>query len=227
MNFLEICQRVYSLSGVHGNMSDVSGTIDLQDKVSHGVNESWISLQNLRNDWSFMIKRYQGFNTIQGKEIYTTAEVGIEDLGVYLHEGVYLEHKPLRHLNADEYPLVDNTKEVKPTWYTVEPSSNDLYLELPDDSYNLDIYYRRVVQDLFVQLDNPSDPLNPPSLNSNTPNFPESYHSILVYAGLAAFAQYIGNPEMYGKWNLEYEKGLGQLMREFLPYKTMRRRSFI
>ena len=227
MTFLEICQRVYSLSGVHGYMTDVDGVIDLQNKVSQGVNESWIALQNLRSDWSFMIARQQGFSTVQGQEIYTPTEVGIDDLGVYIHEGIYLDNKPLLHINVDEYPRIDNTKEDKPEWYTVEPSSNNLYLDLPDGSYNLDIYYRRTVQDLFVQLENPEDPLNPPSINSNTPNFPESYHSILVYAGLAAFAQFIGNPEMYGKWNLEYEKGIGQLMREFLPHKNIRRRSFI
>ena len=173
-----------------------------------------------------MVSRYQGFYTVQGQEIYTQAEVGIEDLGVYIHEGIFLDNKPLLHVNQDKYPLIDNTKENKPTWYTVDPASNDLYLELPDSSYNLDIYYRKLVQDLFVQVTG-DDPLNPPSINTNVPAFPESYHHILVYAGLAAFAQFIGNPEMYGRWNLEYEKGYGQLMRQFVPSKTIRRRSFI
>jgi len=222
MDFLSICQTVNKLSGLHGQMTDVDSTNNLQNKISEAVNESWASLQNYRKDWTFMIKRHQTFTCTPGVEMYPTydasvPDVGIEDLGAYKRRGFYLDHKPLEFISAAVYPTIDNTQESQPHWWTIDPRTNDLYLDLPDDNYTFDIYYRKAVQDLF-EGETP---------NYNEPDLPPNYHNILVYAGLASFAIYIGNVEMHGKYELEYQKLLGSLMREFLPTRRILQRSII
>jgi len=221
MTFLQICQKISQLSGLHGSMTDVISNKDLQNKISNSVNESWIQLQLLRKDWSFMIKRH-AFTCQQGIEIYkasssTEPEVGIEDLGTYIRDSFFLDHKPLSYVTSKNYPYIDNTVEAEPKWFTVDPRTNDLYLDLPDSAYVFDVYYRKSVQDLFSG----STP------NNNIPELPEGYHSILVYGGLSSFAAFIGSPELYGEWTLEYEKILGSMMREFLPSKKINQRSII
>lgn len=223
MNFLEICIRVNKLSGLHGSMTDVESTRDLQSQIANSVNEAWTFLQNYRKDWSFMINEHE-FSCEQGEEIYvpydalpTVPDIGIEDLGTYIKSGIFLDYRPLKYIEVYDYPFLDNTVEGKPTWFTIDPKNNNLYLDLPDDTYDFVIYYRKEVQDLFTG----SDP------NSNTPELPENYHSILIYAGLAAFAVFIGNPELYGKYQVMYDQMLGSLMREYLPSKKIRSRSII
>lgn len=225
MNFLDICIRVNKLSGLHGQMSDVNSTKDLQAQISNGVNESWIALQNLRKDWSFMIKRHQTFTCTQGEEIYVdynanpaVLDVGIEDLGTYKRRGIFLDHEPLKFIEAARFPFIDNTKETKPKWFSIDPKNNDLYLNLPDDSYTFDIYYRKEVQDLFTPAS---------TANTNEPELPSNYHNLLVYAGLSSFAVYIGNIELYNKYELMYQQGLGNLMREYLPSRRIIQRSII
>lgn len=223
MNFLSICQKISSLSGMHGAMLDVSSTRDLQLQISTGVNESWTFLQNYRKDWSFMIKQ-AFFTCSQGEEVYvpynvlpSVPDVGIEDLGTYRRDGIFLNNKELRYVDVFSYPYLDNTTETKPTWFTVEPRTNNLYLELPDAEYDFVIYYRKEIQDLFSGV----------TPNTNEPELPENYHSILVYAGLVSFATYIGNPELYMKYSVMYDQMLGSLMREYLPSRKMKRRSMI
>jgi len=233
MNFLSICQRVNSLSGLHGTYSDVESTKDLQRKISEGVNEQWIALQNLRSSWTFMIRRYSLFNCTQGKETYTVAEVftlADEDqdtLGTYIKDSFFLDHEPLIYKNPEQFPYIDNTTESKPTWFTIDPHNNTIYLGLPDDAYNFDIYYRAQVQDLFTAQPDPANPGEFFSPNLNIPALPENYHNILVYAGLAAFATFTQDSGMYQQWQMEYEKGLGQLMREYVTSQRIRTRSII
>ncbi len=40
MNFLEICQRVNTLSGLQGSFSDVSSTKDLQKNIAEGLGKA-------------------------------------------------------------------------------------------------------------------------------------------------------------------------------------------
>ena len=219
MNFLEICQRVNTLSGLQGSFSDVSSTKDLQKNIAEGVRQGWISLQNFRKDWSFMIKRLQSFSSTQGQEVYTVAQVfsalpvGERDLGNYRAEGFYYNNRPVKKLRIGQYPLIDNTREGAPSWWIVNPSNNDLYINLPDASYTYDIYYKRKVQTLTE--------------NTDEPLIPEQHHNILIYLGLMNFAVYVGNSEMYAKNDEEYKKELGTLLREFIPSKDVTQRPIV
>lgn len=232
MNFLEICQRVSGLSGMHGTMNDVTTTKDLQKQIALGVNEKWKSLQNLRKDWSFMIKRHT-FTCTAGEEVYIPYNatsppynVGIQDLGTYRRRGIFLDNKPLTYISPDVFPFIDNTTGGKPQWFAIDPKNNNLYLDLPDDSYTFDIYYRKKVQDLMSDSIDPNGtPIS--DANQNWPDLPEQYHDILVYAGLAAFAIYIGDAEKYQEWSIEFEKIKGSLMREYVPSRTIKKRSII
>jgi len=204
-------------------MTDVASTRDLQTQIANGVNESWIHIQNFRKDWSFMIKQHN-FTCTQGVEKYVDYDIdplvpqtGITDLGTYRRRSIFLDYKPLDYVDVNQYPYIDNTVEGRPTWFVVDPKNNDLYLDLPDDNYDFVIYYRKKIQDLFEG----STP------NTNEPELPENYHSILIYAGLASFAVFIGNSELFSRYQLMYDQMLGDLMREYLPSKTIRSKSII
>lgn len=224
MNFLEICNRVNALSGLHGSMSSVTSTTDLQRQIANCVNEEWINLQNFRKDWTFMIKRHQTFICTPGQEAYSTTDPGggvgymnIDDLGTYRKRGIYLDNKQLRYVYPNEFPTIVNTTRSKPTWFTVDPKDNTLYLDLPDDAYNFDIYYRKQVQDLTVG----STP------NTNIPELPVNYHEILVFGGLASFAVFIGDGDKYQKWNKEFLRMRNMMMREYIPSVMMTRRPLV
>jgi hypothetical protein len=227
MNFLEIAQKVHSLSGLHGSYSDVTSTKQLQKKISEGINETWIALQNLSKKWTFMIRRYQGFTCTQGVETYTTTDVGITDLGVYIKNSFFLDRKPLVYVTPEGFPYIDNTDEDKPLWYTIDPHNNDIYMDLPDTGYDFDIYYRAQVQDMLLSVEDPANPGEYLNVNYNIPELPPNYHHILVYGGLSAFSAFIEDAALYNKWELEYQKGVAELMREYIPSEKIRTRSII
>ncbi len=233
MNFLEIATKVHSLSGLHGTYTDVTSSKQLQRKISESINETWIALQNYSKKWTFMIRRHQDFTCTQGVEIYPASdpgspEIGIEsDLGVYIKDAFFLDRKPLMYVTPAEYPYIDNTEEDKPKWFTIDPHNNAIYLDLPDGPYDFDIYYRARVQDLFEPVedtDNQGEYLN---VNYNEPELPLNYHHILVYGGLSSFAAFIEDRAVAAKWELEYQKGVAELMREYIPSERIRTRSII
>lgn len=170
-----------------------------------------------------MIKQHN-FTCTQGVEKYVdydinplTPQVGITDLGTYRRRAFFLDFLPLKYVDVNTYPYIDNTVEDRPTWFVIDPKNNDLYLDLPDDDYDFVVYYRKQIQDLF-------DGATP---NTNEPELPENYHNILIYAGLASFAVFIGNSELFSRYQLMYDQMLGDLMREYLPSKTIRPKSII
>ena len=84
------------------------------------------------------------FNTIAGTEIYTPTMVFAneltEDLGIYIKDKVFCEHRNVPYLPIDDYPYIDNSVEGAIKWFTVEPSSNNLYMSLPKEVCEIEIF---------------------------------------------------------------------------------------
>jgi hypothetical protein len=211
VNYLKICQTVDTLSGVQGTINDTENSVGIQAVITESVKEAWLFIQNYRRFWTFMIDRVN-FNTIQGQEIYTPEEVFTNedevDLGVYLKDQVFHDHKNIRYVHPEDFPYIDNSQEGRVTWFTVEPSSNNLHISLPDDNYRLDLYYTRDSQILEASTD--------------VPKLPKRYHQLIVYKALETFSTYLGNPELHAKSAQQSDILMGGLMREFISQKSVR-----
>ena len=211
MNYLKICQTVDTLSGVQGTINDTANPTGIQAVITESVRDAWLFIQGYRRHWTFMVDRVY-FNTIPGQEAYTPAEVFAneteEDLGVYLREQVFHDHKNIPYVEIASFPYIDNSQPGRVTWFTVEPSSNNLHISLPDDNYRLDLYYTRDSQVLEASTD--------------VPKLPKRYHQLIVYKALETFSTYLGNPELHAKSAQQSDTLMGGLMREFINQKSVR-----
>ena len=210
MNVLQICQNIDAASGIQGTISDTVNTSGIQTVIVNAARDAWLFIQEYRKDWTFLIDKTH-FITVAGKETYVPSEVfaneSEEDLGFYIRNRLFHEHRPLAFVTAEEYPYIDNTKEGKLRWYTVEPSSNTLYLSLPDDAYRVDVYYSKAPQILADATD--------------IPFISERHHQLIVYKGLELFCNYLGNSEMEHKSAHMADVLMGGLMRQYLPQKRV------
>ena len=222
MNFLEICQRVNTISGMHGSMTDVTSTKDFQENIAQGVKDAWVSIQTYRKDWSFMHRKWDDFYAYQGRAHYPCVGDATEpavsafpsDFGSFQREGgLILEYKVLSFKTHDDFHLTDNTVESRPRWFTFNPLNNDLHLELPDDTYNIKIFYQAIPQTLTA--------------NADVPALPPAYHNIILYGGVVNFAAFVGNPELYNEYNMKYNIEIGNLVRDFVPFRKIKTRSLV
>ena len=81
MNFLQICNRVKQNCGISGSdMTNVTGQVGEFLSITNWVNEAWMDIQAMRQDWDWMRKSI-AFPTVAHQVNYTTSQIGITDFG--------------------------------------------------------------------------------------------------------------------------------------------------
>lgn len=209
MTFLDIVNKMNILSGIQSTISDTAATVGIQSVIVQCAQDAWIQIQNYRKDWTFMVGT-TSFLTVQGQEVYTPAEVFVSSnpdlLGIYIEKMIIYDYRALRYVTPAEYPFIENLTEGKPSYFTIEPSNNYIYMNLPDGEYTIEPYYIKTPQILVSSTD--------------TPNVSVRYHDLVVYKGLELLATYIGNPELFQKYSSETSVLMGAMMREYIPSRV-------
>ncbi len=60
--------------------------------------------------------------------------------------------------------------------------------------------------------------------NGTIPVLPLRHHQLIIYGAITKLSTFIGNGTLFDTYSMKYAEGMGQLMREENPVKTIRKR---
>lgn len=221
MNFLEICQRVRSKSGITGvtaSPTTVLAQVGELGRVVNWVNEAWQEIQNDQNTWLWMRESFS-FNTIASQQAYppTTAPVSLTDFldwhtdtlrcyltatGVsdeqYMIEWSYAQFRDFYMFGSQA------TQTARPTLFAVRPKDKALLLGYtPDAVYTVRGEYQKKATLLAADADEPG--------------LPSQYHMLLVHGALMKYAAYENAPEVMTMASRDYYNMMMKLCQDQLP----------
>lgn len=86
MNFLQITNRVRQNCGIaSADLLTVIGQSGENQRIINWVNESWLDIQAMRQDWLWLRKDF-AFPTVAGQTVYTTTQIGLTDFGLWARD---------------------------------------------------------------------------------------------------------------------------------------------
>ena len=212
MNFREIAQEVYSLSGLQGSLDSVVGQSGIKKVVVDVTRDAWVQIQRASKDWTFR-RGITSFSTVADKITYTPSEVMVgspnreDDLSYYLfltRNGELLTKYPIEYLMVNT-----NENRVPPAWYVVDDSTRNIIMSRPDGVYQIDVMFYKAVQEL--------------QLDEDVPYIPEEFHYVIVDKALELLASdaILGNTGLAQEAYANYNKGLMELKRVFIREKRV------
>lgn len=212
MNALAIAQSVYRKCGLHGELISFSSPEGSQQIACvEAVKEAWWHLQSMRSEWTFM-DSHTTFQTVSGISSYATSAImaneSTDDLSFILPGGVIYNNRPLNKLRWEDYFYMDNTVPAEPRWYTWDQATETLHMNIPNGVYDITIRYHREPQYL--------------TSGTQVPRLPKRFHILICYEALQGMATFLANDEVFARYSQQYDELLGELMRGYLPSKTVR-----
>jgi len=224
MNYLEICQRVKSISGIHGSLDTTIGYTGIYKVITELVNDAWMDIQVYRKDWSFMLDS-SSFNTVADQRVYPPSSTLINyasgsRMGAYILDKMYLNGDSVEHLPYIKYiDILELSKEQRdgrgePKIWSCSKDTLDLLIyPYPDKVYEISFYFYK--QPITLSYD------------SDVPALSTQFHEAIVFKALELFAVYIGNQEMYQKYSMDYTRMIGTMMRSYIPHREVTHRGII
>ena len=199
MDFLALCQRTVLESGISetGPSSVIGQTSDLLRMVNW-VNDAWFELQASRNQWKWMLKS-TGVPIVTGKNKYQLPS----DVKNIVLDTLCLNGQRLYELPIPTHNCNERLSTSRPTGYYLNYKDEIVLSSIPDQNYTLSFEY-----------------FGKPELlqeNLSTPDMPEEYHMIIVWAALREYAMYDEAPELYQKGENNFTKILTRLENNMLP----------
>ena len=220
MTFLEICQRVHDLVGFQGRFTSVDAT-GYQAVLVQAVKDAYDDVQRYRKDWNWL-KDHRSINVDNSKTTYTTKDLwgnDTPDFAEYRHINWYdtsgTQDRKFRliYVPYDAFMLMKFSEPHQPRYWTSEPWSKSLLISPVDQLYTLDLHYTRT--------------LDPLVNNGDTPDIPERHQMMIVYGAVMKLSTFVGNPTLFDTYSFKYSEGMGQLLREENPAKTVRKRPVV
>jgi hypothetical protein len=217
--YIELCNQVNNTIGLQGSIADVTAPRGIQKNITDAVSSAWVDIQTMREDWTFMNAEISSFMTVEDKVVYTPVEVfgstvAAANLSVYkTKRGFFRNQVMLSYLPWEDLPFADNTQKAPPMWYSIDPGTNNLHFQRPDDAHNIVIRYRRAPQIL--------------SENTDTPNIPEQFQRAIVYKAIQKVATYLGNAGLYQNYSVEGNLAVGQMLRNYIRARRVHSRNFL
>jgi hypothetical protein len=213
MTFLQICQKANTLAGLQGTVTATTGVSGYQESLIEFCREAFMDIQDLRKDWPWM-RSSVSFNTVANTSEYSLATIGVTDMarwvpGMILYKNANDEYTQLGSITYDEYILrkVTTSGSSIPSIYALDPVDKHLYLNPPNDVYEIECHYYT----LPVEL----------SASADTPLLPPAFHMLIAYQGAAHMAAFMGNNNLFGILTAKADAMLGDLMRSENPGKRM------
>ncbi len=219
MNYLGLCQRVYSECGIPGTISTVVGATNEALLVVNWVRQSLIDIEQARQDWDWMRKDF-AFNTVAQQQSYSPeVDVLLADFSTWKNESfrVYLASSGVSAETAihqydydsfrDYYMIgVRRNAYAQPDAIAVAPNRSLLLGLAPDDIYTVNGEYFRTPQEL--------------TLDADVPEMPARYHMSIVYGAMVKYGNYQAAPEQLQAGATQYSAILNLMASDQTPMIT-------
>jgi hypothetical protein len=217
VNFLQLCQRAASECGSAGSgPTAVTGQVGEALRIVNWVNDSWLDLQSLHEDWKFM-RMTASWTTVNGQPTYTPAECNATNFGNWFKDtfrnydtaaGIaseifmpYLEYEAWR--NTYQYGGMRFT-ETRPVQMSVAPDESICLGPYPSDGWTC-------YGDYFSVPAYMTEDESVPGL------LPERYQMIIVYDAMMRYGAFYSAPEVYQRGLNKYREMKGRLEINQLP----------
>lgn len=205
-----MAQKVRHLSGVQG-LGPSSVTTTGYDKIFLTlVDDVWFDIQTSQKKWKWMRVSSSVFTQV-GKTTYTPLEVfgPSHRFKKYYKDDFFItidgKKTPLRFIEYEIFirrHLNDSTNTI-PVEFTIRESDDAIILPAPNAIFAVYFDYHKSAQTL--------------SLATDTPEFDEDYHMIIVNGAVAAYTASISLQHVYQDYVTKYTKGYDRLLREQRP----------
>lgn len=222
MNFLQLCQAVAEDSGTVAGVPSFTTVTGVSGRVRQVVGwtrNAYIDIQNERNDWLWMRSEFEHALTID-QIAYTGAQLGVDDLGSWLHDVPAVGFRNLSIYTSGEQEQEGELIEIpyelfrqryqrgshdhnKPTEWAISPRNELLFGNKPDAAYIVRGEYRMRAE----ELENDTD----------TPTMPEQYHRVIVQEALRLMARSDEAFQPLGVLAQQYERLRNALVRDQTP----------
>lgn len=224
MNFLALTQKVVEKGGMAGSgPSTVIGQAGELKRAVGYVNEAYMFIQQLRNDWRWMRKSCS-FSTVANQATYTPAQCGVTDLGTWMMNsrqctfrsyvtstGVgsevdmsYNGYDEWR--NSFQFGAIRNARS-RPLVITVTPDQSIGLGQTPDSAdYTVVGDYFRAAAEM--------------ALDADIPGLPVEFHMLLVYKALMIYAEYEQDDYMRTTSERNYKMMMSRMVSAQLPEIT-------
>lgn len=209
MNFLQICQRVFSEGGISG---EINSTINQTGEALRVVNWVQSAYQEILNDqgivWNFL-RKSAVVELTGGKGDYTFDELNLANavqwdtrqmriaFNADLSDETFVNH--MRFPQFRDYWLFSSRRTVtsRPLNVAVDPDTHLRIAPIPDRAYWLVMQYQ----------------INPEGLIDDTdePVFPVRYHLAVMWRALRHYGAFEAAPEVIMRAELAYKTIMQQL----------------
>jgi hypothetical protein len=194
MNFLALTQKLVEKCGMSGNGPvSVAGQTGEMKRAVNWINEAWLNIQEMREDWDWM-RGSVSFQTVPQKAAYTAQEAGISDLAEWLMNTSICSFRTydtnvgvaseifLNFINYNNYRdtyLYGNMRlsYARPLYVTVTPDMSIALGQIPDSANYT------IVGDYFKT---PSQM----TLDADIPALPSRFHMLIVYQAMIYYGEY-------------------------------------
>lgn len=209
MNYLQICQRVFSEGGISGQITSVENQTGEALRVVQWVADAYSDILNDQAmAWKFIHKTYTKQLTAN-VGTYSFVDLGIPN-GVQwdtremrvavngdLSDETFLEH--MRFPAFRDFWLFSSRRTVKsrPLNVATDNEMNLRIAPIPDQAYWLNLQVEEMAPNLVS--------------NEDTPVFPERYHIAIVWKALREYGMFEAAPEVVSRADNNMTKRLFQL----------------
>lgn len=222
MNYLQLAQRLAVECGVSGGgPSAVTGQVGMYAKLVNWINDSWVEIQGMHDNWNWMREPF-AFNTTANVGDYnpntitnTITGQPMTDLrywwkDTFRCQKVSIGVQDEQWLVEWEYLVFRNTYRFnvqvpgRPVVFAIRPNQKEVLLgQVPNDVYQISGEYQKLPSSLVD--------------NTDTPEMPTHLHLAIVYKAMQFYGLYEAAPEVISKGNTEFSRLMNQLEREQLP----------
>jgi hypothetical protein len=214
MNFLQLCQRTREKCAITGTgPASVIGQSGEMLRLVNWVNEAWLELQTLEDNWAFMWARGT-FDTVMSGATYArdydlgtgVSRVDDESVTCYDSDGeagewrlspvVYQDYRRSIDLGAEEAQA--------PSRFTILPDRVMRLIPRPDAVYTLQFDYYAMPTSMAA--------------NSDVPSLAEeSLQWAIIYGAMRRYALHENAAEALAEADAEYRRVLTAIRRRHLP----------
>lgn len=192
MNYLEMVQELQSKAAITGPaIPAVTNLTGMSAKLANWVQEAWMEIQRMREDWLFMINEAQVTLTIGEDEYDVITDFGLATVRWFDPNEWLIEDTPQDRSWLEYIPWQDYKRRFGPAVIATsgrpgtvtQPMINTVKFNVPaDKAYKVTLRYCMTSEVLADDSDEPS--------------MPDEYHMAIVWKALEHYAFHESAPEL-------------------------------